>query len=66
MRKKNQQELQPDQGQNEQEEAQLQGAPLLVHLQALRHVLIVSALAVVIAFFLVFYLIADINDKYPS
>jgi sec-independent protein translocase protein TatC len=56
MRKKNQQELQPDQGQNEQEEAQLQGAPLLVHLQALRHVLIVSALAVVIAFFLVFYL----------
>ena len=56
MRKKNQQELQPDQGQNEQEEAQLQGAPLLVHLQALRHVLIVSALAVVLAFFLVFYL----------
>ena len=56
MRKKNQQELQPDQGQNEQEEAQLQGAPLLVHLQALRHVLIVSAAAVIIAFFLVFYL----------
>ena len=56
MRKKNQQELQPDQGQNEQEEAQRQGAPLLVHLQALRHVLIVSAAAVIIAFFLVFYL----------
>ena len=56
MRKKNQKELQPDQEQNEQEEAQLQGAPLLVHLQALRHVLIVSAAAVVIAFFLVFYL----------
>ena len=56
MRKKNQKELQPDQEQNEQEEAQLQGAPLLVHLQALRHVLIVSAAAVIIAFFLVFYL----------
>ena len=60
MRKKNQQELQPDQGQNEQEEAQLQGAPLLVHLQALRHVLIVSAAAVIIAFFLVFYLAIQI------
>ena len=56
MSKKNQKELQPDQEQNEQEEAQLQGAPLLVHLQALRHVLIVSAAAVIIAFFLVFYL----------
>ena len=32
------------------------GAPLLVHLQALRRVLLISAAAVVIAFFLVFYL----------
>ena len=32
------------------------GAPLLVHLQALRRVLIISAAAVVAAFFLVFYL----------
>ena len=56
MSKKNQKELQPDQEQNGQEEGSLQGAPLLVHLQALRHVLIVSAAAVIIAFFLVFYL----------
>ena len=35
------------------------GAPLLTHLMALRRVLIVSALAVVIAFFLVYYLAID-------
>ena len=56
MSRKKQKELQPDQEQNEQGEGALQGAPLLVHLQALRHVLIVSAAAVIIAFFLVFYL----------
>ena len=56
MNKKKQKELQPDREENGQEEGALQGAPLLVHLQALRHVLIVSAAAVIIAFFLVFYL----------
>ena len=35
------------------------GAPLLTHLIALRRVLIISALAVVIAFFLVYYLAID-------
>ena len=35
------------------------GAPLLTHLMALRHVLIVSALAVAAAFFLVYYLAID-------
>ena len=41
----------------EEEEQALQdgGAPLLVHLQALRRVLIVSAAAVAVAFVLVFY-----------
>lgn len=34
-------------------------APLLSHLLALRHVLIVSAIAVLVAFFLVFYLAID-------
>ncbi|MBR0408470.1 MAG: twin-arginine translocase subunit TatC [Clostridia bacterium] len=37
----------------------VEGAPLLSHLLALRRVLIVSALAVIISFFLVYYLFID-------
>ena len=43
-------------GEEEQQALQDGGAPLLVHLMALRRVLIVSAAAVAIAFVLVFYL----------
>ena len=42
-------------GEEEQQALQDGGAPLLVHLMALRRVLIVSAAAVAIAFVLVFY-----------
>ena len=60
MSKKNSKALQngTDQAEPEDNEQAMpdSGAPLLVHLQALRRVLIVSAAAVVIAFFLVFYL----------
>ena len=61
MSKKNSKELRKGDNQAELEETEQQmpdggGAPLLVHLQALRRVLIVSAAAVAIAFFLVFYL----------
>ena len=61
MSKKNSKELRKGDNQAELEETGQQmpdggGAPLLVHLQALRRVLIVSAAAVAIAFFLVFYL----------
>ena len=43
-------------GEEEQQALQDGGAPLLVHLMALRRVLIVSAAAVAVAFVLVFYL----------
>ena len=62
MSKKNRKGLRSETDQAAQEDTEQQalpdggGAPLLVHLQALRHVLIVSAAAVIIAFFLVFYL----------
>ena len=61
MSKKNSKELRKGVDQAEREETEQQtpdggGAPLLVHLQALRRVLIVSAAAVAVAFFLVFYL----------
>ena len=61
MSKKNSKELRKGDNQAELEETGQQmpdggGAPLLVHLQALRRVLIVSAAAVAVAFFLVFYL----------
>ena len=61
MSKKNSKELRKEDNQTELEETEQQmpdggGAPLLVHLQALRRVLIVSAAAVAVAFFLVFYL----------
>jgi len=61
MSKKNSKELRKGADQAEREETEQQmpdggGAPLLVHLQALRRVLIVSAAAVAVAFFLVFYL----------
>jgi sec-independent protein translocase protein TatC len=64
MIKKKQKNQDPQAGQDEaasQEElAQQSGsAPLLVHLQALRRVLIVSAAAVAAAFFLVYYLAID-------
>ena len=61
MSKKNSKELRNEADHAELEDAEQQtpdggGAPLLVHLQALRRVLIVSAAAVAVAFFLVFYL----------
>ena len=60
MSKKNSKALQngTDQAEPEDNEQAMpdSGARLLVHLQALRRVLIVSAAAVIIAFFLVFYL----------
>jgi sec-independent protein translocase protein TatC len=60
--RKNKQKGTPDEreqaaaGEEEQQALQDGGAPLLVHLMALRRVLIVSAAAVAVAFVLVFYL----------
>ena len=66
MRKKNQKEPEPQAGQEqavaeeaEQDVQQEGGAPLMAHLLALRRVVIVSAAAVAIAFFLVYYLAID-------
>ena len=66
MRKKNQKEPEPQAGQEqavaeeaEQDVQQEGGAPLMAHLLALRRVFIVSAAAVAIAFFLVYYLAID-------
>ena len=61
MNMKNRKKLQMEADPSPEEEAEEQAAadssaPLLVHLQALRRVLIISAAAVAIAFFLVFYL----------
>ena len=65
MIKKKKKNQDPQAGQDEavsQEElAQQSGsAPLLVHLQALRRVLIVSAVSVAAAFFLVYYLAIEV------
>ena len=66
MRKKNQKEPEPQAGQEqavaeeaEQDVQQEGGAPLMAHLLALRRGFIVSAAAVAIAFFLVYYLAID-------
>ena len=66
MRKKNQKEPEPQAGQEqavaeeaEQDVQQEGSAPLMAHLLALRRVFIVSAAAVAIAFFLVYYLAID-------
>ena len=64
MRKKKQKELADERvlavsGEEEQQAQPDGGAPLMTHLMALRRVLIVSAAAVVIAFFLVYSLAID-------
>ena len=45
---------------NEEQSLQDSGAPLMIHLQALRRVLLVSAVAVVVSFFLVYYLAIEV------